>query len=430
MNSDLTAWIAILIGVLAALAALFTHLRGVMLKALRVDSPPEWPISTRLIVGLVGLGIAVVGAISFWFNSALLAKVPKPPIQGYQQERPPAVSPPLRTVSEPPAPTPLYYAAGLTLSSRQPVRSKLGATAMDSYAFAGARNDLVELGIVEDPSAGRLLPEAEISDPLGVTLASHTAPSPLNISARLPVDGDYGLNVRNHGSNDADYLITLTNVTSGSLKTQEGDTLRGRIEHGEVDVYQFEVPSDAKLLLSSEFIENEPPSRIETELLGPPGERKIGRFRLPFSVEISKPGTYKLIVRALGTATAPYGISLWRATKRQAGKLAFGREVVESIRFSGEAQEFTFEGVQGEEVEIAASFVTPNGTIGPLLGLFEPGGSSIQQESARLVQKLPLTGTYGVLVSPDGFLTGDYRILLTRLSSQPKSRQSQQTPTP
>jgi YD repeat-containing protein len=136
------------------------------------------------------------------------------------------------------------------------------------------------------------------------------------------------------------------------------------------------------------------------------------------SLTLPTTGTYTVLVDPQGTTTGSITLLL-NSFANVAGSITAGTPLSVSTTTAGQNASYTFSGTAGQQVSITLSGSTYTGCNAVVVSLIKPDGST--QASAGICngstgfldsQTLPTTGTYTVLVNPQGTTTGSITLLL------------------
>src|SRR6185312_9161974 len=128
-------------------------------------------------------------------------------------------------------------------------------------------------------------------------------------------------------------------------------------------------------------------------------------------------GTYTLGVDP-GASTGSMTFTLNNATDAR-GTIGFGTPVTITTTAAGQNARYTFSGTAGQQMSMNLSNTTYTGCSAVVVNILQPSGASVGGTSTCANGSgfmdsitLPVTGTYTVLVNPQGTTTGSVTVLL------------------
>ena len=247
-------------------------------------------------------------------------------------------------------------------------------------------------------------------------------------TATLPMTGTYTILLSPGGASTGSVKVTshsVEDITGSIVPTEAGAKQSVSISvPGQVARYSVTVTAGQKIPVkttSSNFS-----GTYEIDWLDPTGKvhadggwwngKEPDWFWNP--VKFTSAGTYTLIVNPEGAATGSVDLTLWDAsdiTGQTITPSSGGGSTTSTVKVPGQQELITFSGTSGQRLLVALSEVKYGGTA----TIYTPSGSqvsggwtSFSSGSSPLVGPLtlPATGTYTILVDPEGQQTGSVKL--------------------
>jgi YD repeat-containing protein len=136
------------------------------------------------------------------------------------------------------------------------------------------------------------------------------------------------------------------------------------------------------------------------------------------SITLPVTGTYTVLVNPQGTTTGSVTV-LINNFGDLSGTITVGTPLTVTTTTAGQNARYTFSGTAGQQMSMNLSGNTYTGCNAVVVSILQPNGSSVGSAGACTNGtgfmdsiKLPVTGTYTVLVNPQGTTTGSVTVLL------------------
>ena len=137
------------------------------------------------------------------------------------------------------------------------------------------------------------------------------------------------------------------------------------------------------------------------------------------SITLPVTGTYTALVNPQGTTTGSVTVLLNNFGDINGGPVTFGTPFTATTTTAGQNARYTFSGTAGQQMSMNLTGNTYTGCNAVVVSILQPSGSSVGSAGACTNGTgfmdsiiLPVTGTYTVLVNPQGTTTGSVTVLL------------------
>ncbi|MBN1201577.1 MAG: pre-peptidase C-terminal domain-containing protein [Anaerolineae bacterium] len=319
----------------------------------------------------------------------------------------------------------------------------------ESWTFDGTAGELIT--ITADAASGNLDPVIELIGPDGTMLLSDdnsgaTPPNARISDYRLRQSGVYSIIVRRttNVSTVGDYELLVERTETGIVNEPGG----GELEYGDVvegalwddnprEAWTFEGTAGELITITANATSGNLDTHISlvapdgTNLISDDNSGEISPNALISDYRLKQSGVYSVVVRrspnAYDATLGDYELLVERTesgitNEPGEGELSSGDQVKGAIWDDNPADEFTFEGVPGDLVEI--SMERESGNLDSFLYLLGPDGETIKTDDnsgennidAMITIRLTQAGTYTIVATRPGNSSsvGDYKLALER----------------
>ncbi len=291
---------------------------------------------------------------------------------------------------------------------------------VDTWTFTGSDGDLVELITTSTPLEDGFLAFAEVFAPSGSKVNGFF---PLqNRQLRLDETGTYTLQISdNNLVQTGSYTIGLERIRPGSPNSTPlipGGIVSGTIDSTiEKDQWTFRGEPGQIVQLITTNTPLEDGFLTFAEIFAPSGTKVAGFFSLDDrQLRLDESGTYTLQIRDnnfVETGDYTIGLELINPISPDAESLIPGGIVSGEIGTITEKDQWTFEGITGQRIELITTSTPLEAGFSAFVDLYAPSGSRVNGFFGLDNKQLRLdeSGTYMVQIRDNNFVeTGDYTI--------------------
>ncbi|HYN87294.1 MAG TPA: pre-peptidase C-terminal domain-containing protein [Ardenticatenaceae bacterium] len=300
---------------------------------------------------------------------------------------------------------------------------ELGETSRGAIDEPGASSNWTVEAAAEDviyataeTVRGDMVPVMTLLDEEGFTLATSTesGESGATLQTTIEDDGTYTLQVTALRRGTGTYELTAYNAKSAAGEIEYGDTVEG-FSIGGVTEDRWTFTGSAGDFVDVEVEGEEGLDtyiRIEDEegtSIAQNDDRASGEVDpLLTSIPIPQDGDYTIVVASYSFSGAGgYELTLNQGEPPAGGEIAYGDTVTEELG-AGQRHVWTFEGTQGDVVNIAANATGEEPTLDIRIALNGPDGNELASDDDSggnrnaliAAAELPETGTYTIYVFP------------------------------
>lgn len=294
------------------------------------------------------------------------------------------------------------------------------------YAFSGDAGDMLGLGVSPltiTPSGGTVF--IVINKPDGSSLFSATAPSATSFQLpQLPTTGTYTISVQPSGAVLAAVTLSLSRPIAGILATDGTTTTYQNSRVGQAGRYTFAGAAGRRYTMqvaAGPGFENTTYFQVFR-----PNGASVGFAQLysnsNYKIDLGalpESGTYIVTIIPRGTSV---GQATFRLVEGASDKLTIGDSPKLLTLGAGQNGCYTFTGSAGDllGLGVTALSTTPASPRGALFIITKPDGNSLwnawvpSPTSVQLPQ-LPATGTYTLVLQPDGTSAASATVLLSNV---------------
>ena len=297
------------------------------------------------------------------------------------------------------------------------------------YTFTGTAGQRVSLSITNSTYPGCLSLSAAIVKPDGSTLSSgSTCGSTLFIdSVALPSGGAYTvlINPQGTGTGSATVLLSAFSDITGTITAGTPLTATTTFA-GQNALYTFSGTAGQQVSLNITNSTYPGCLSLSARILNPDGSTlgsnsTCGSTLLVDSLKLPSSGTYTVVIDPQGTSTGSATVLL-SIFNDITGTITAGTPITVTTTFAGQNALYTFSGTAGQQITVNITNSTYPGCLSLSVRVLNPDGSTLGSSStcgnALLVDSLTLgsTGTYTVVIDPQGAGTGSATVLLSTFS--------------
>jgi YD repeat-containing protein len=297
------------------------------------------------------------------------------------------------------------------------------------YTFTGTAGQHVSLSITNSTYAGCLSLSASILKTDGSTLgSSSTCGSTLFIdSVTLPSSGTYTVLVDPQGSatGSATLLLSAFNDVTGTITPGTPLTATTTFA-GQNALYTFSGTAGQQVSLNVTSSTYPGCLSLSARILNPDGSAlgsssTCGSTLLVDSLKLASTGTYTVVIDPQGTSTGSANVVL-NTFNDVTGTITAGTPITVTTMTVGQNALYTFSGTAGQQITVNVTNSTYPGCLSLTARVLNPDGSTLGSSSTcgstLLLDSLTLgsTGTYTVVIDPQGTATGSATILLSSFS--------------
>jgi YD repeat-containing protein len=297
------------------------------------------------------------------------------------------------------------------------------------YIFTGTAGQHVSLSLTNSTYAGCLSLSASILKQDGSSLgSSNTCGSTLYIDAvTLPFSGTYTVLVDPQGSStgSATLLLSAFNDVTGTITPGTPLTATTTFA-GQNALYTFSGSAGQQVSLNITNSTYPGCLSLTGRILNPDGSTlgsssTCGSTLLVDSLKLATTGTYKVVIDPQGTSTGSANVVL-NVFNDITGTITAGTPITATTTTVGQNALYTFSGTSGQQITVNITNSTFAGCLSLTARVLNPDGSTLGSNSTcgstLLLDSLTLgsTGTYTVVIDPQGTATGSATVLLSSFS--------------
>jgi YD repeat-containing protein len=294
------------------------------------------------------------------------------------------------------------------------------------YTFTGTAGQHVSLSITNSTYAGCLALSASILKSDGSTLGSNsTCGSTLYIdSVTLPSTGTYTVLVDPQGSStgSATLLLSAFNDVTGTITPGTPLTATTTFA-GQNALYTFSGTAGQQISVNITNSTYAGCLSLTARVLNPDGSTlgsnsTCGSTLLVDSLKLATNGTYTVVIDPQGTSTGSANVVL-NTFNDVTGTITAGTPITATTTTIGQNALYTFSGTVGQQITVNITNSTYAGCLSLSARVLNPDGSTLGSSSTcgstLLVDSLTLgsTGTYTIVIDPQGTATGSATVLLS-----------------
>jgi YD repeat-containing protein len=297
------------------------------------------------------------------------------------------------------------------------------------YTFTGTAGQRVSLSITNSTYAGCLSLSASILKQDGSSLGSNsTCGSTLYVDAvTLPFSGTYTVLVDPQGTatGSATLLLSAFNDVTGTITPGTPLTATTTFA-GQNALYTFSGTTGQQVSLNITSSTYPGCLSLSARILNPDGSTlgsnsTCGSTLLVDSLKLAATGTYTVVIDPQGTSTGSANVVL-NTFNDITGTITPGTPITAATTTVGQNALYTFSGTSGQQITVNITNSTFAGCLGLTARVLNPDGSTLGSNSTcgstLLLDSLTLgsTGTYTVVIDPQGTATGSATVLLSSFS--------------
>ena len=283
--------------------------------------------------------------------------------------------------------------------------------------FDGTAGQKVSLGVnAVTPGSGNNL---HVFNPDGSTLTwTSTTTSNTNFHMTLPTTGTYTLMLDPDGTNTGSATLTLSSeVNAGTIVIDGASATITTTRVGQRGYLTFSGTAGQKVSLGVNAVT--PGSGNNLHVFNPDGSTltwtSTTTSNTNFHMTLPTTGTYTLMLDPDGINTGSASLTL--SSEVNAGTIVIdGASATVTTTRVGQRGYLTFSGTAGQKVSLGVNAITPGS--GNDLYVFNPDGSTLTWTSTTTTNTnfhmtLPATGSYTLMLDPDGTNTGSASLTLS-----------------
>ena len=294
------------------------------------------------------------------------------------------------------------------------------------YTFSGTAGQQVSLNVTNGTFTGCLSFTARIVNPDGTTLGSSSScgSSAFLDSLTLPANGTYTVVIDPQGTTTGSanvLLSTFTDIT-GTITAGTPITVTTTTA-GQNARYTFSGTAGLQISVTVSNSTYSGCLSLTAKVLNPDGSQlgstsTCGSSLFVDSLKLGSTGTYTLVIDPQGTATGSATLLL-NTFNDVTGTITAGTPITATTTTAGQNALYTFSGTAGQQISVNITNSTYTGCSSLAARVLNPDGSTLGSSSTcgstLLVDSLTLgsTGTYTVVIDPQGTATGSATVLLT-----------------
>jgi YD repeat-containing protein len=297
------------------------------------------------------------------------------------------------------------------------------------YTFTGTAGQHVSLSITNSTYAGCLSLNASILKQDGSSLGSNgTCGSTLYIDAvTLPFSGTYTVLVDPQGSStgSATLLLSTFNDVTGTITPGTPLTATTTFA-GQNALYTFSGTAGQQVSLNITNSTYPGCLSLSARILNPDGSTlgsnsTCGSTLLVDSLKLATTGTYTVVIDPQGTSTGSANVVL-NVFNDITGTITAGTPITATTTTVGQNALYSFSGTSGQQITVNITNSTFAGCLSLTARVLNPDGSTLGSSSTcgstLLLDSLTLgsTGTFTVVIDPQGTATGSATVLLSSFS--------------
>jgi YD repeat-containing protein len=297
------------------------------------------------------------------------------------------------------------------------------------YSFSGAAGQHISLSITNSTYTGCLSLSASILKSDGSSLgSSSTCGSTLYIdSITLPSSGTYTVLVDPQGTatGSATLLLSAFNDITGTITPGTPLTATTTFA-GQNALYTFSGMAGQQISVNITGSTYTGCLSLSARVLNPDGSTlgsssTCGSTFLVDSLKLATTGTYTVVIDPQGTSIGSANVLL-STFNDVTGSITAGTPITTTTTTIGQNALYTFSGTAGQQITVNVTNSTYTGCSALVARVLNPDGSMLGSSSTcgstLLVDSLTLgsTGTYTVVIDPQGTATGSATVLLSSFS--------------
>ncbi|MBZ5494423.1 MAG: IPT/TIG domain-containing protein [Acidobacteriia bacterium] len=298
------------------------------------------------------------------------------------------------------------------------------------YTFSGTAGQQISMNLTGNTYTGCNAVVVSILQPSGATVGSAgacTSGTGFMDSITLPVTGTYTTLVNPQGATTGSVTILLNTFTdiAGGAVTAGTPFTTTTTTAGQNASYTFSGTAGQQMSMNLTGNSYVGCNAVVVSILQPSGAT-VGSAGactngtgFMDSITLPVAGTYTVLVNPQGTTTGSVTVLLNNFAD-VTGTIASGTPLTATTTVAGQNARYTFSGIAAQQVSASLTGNTYSGCNAVVVSILKPDGSTLSSTglctggSGSIASvALPSTGTYTVLVNPQGTTTGSLTVALT-----------------
>jgi len=297
------------------------------------------------------------------------------------------------------------------------------------YTFSGTAGQQMSMNLTSNTYTGCNAVVVSILQPSGSSVGSAgacTSGTGFMDSIKLPVSGTYTVLVNPQGTTTGGVTVLLNTFTDITGTISVGTPLTATTTTaGQNALYTFSGTAGQQMSMNLTGNTYTGCNAVVVSILQPSGA-SVGSAGactngtgFMDSITLPVTGTYTALVNPQGTTTGSVTVLL-NAFADVTGSITPGTPLTATTTIAGQNARYTFSGTSGQTVSASLTGNTYTGCNAVVISILKPDGSTL--ESSGLCTggsgslnpvAIPSTGTFTVLVNPQGTTTGSVTVALT-----------------
>ncbi|MBZ5509240.1 MAG: IPT/TIG domain-containing protein [Acidobacteriia bacterium] len=297
------------------------------------------------------------------------------------------------------------------------------------YTFTGTAGQHVSLNITNSTYTGCLSLSASILKSDGSALgSSNTCSNSLYVdSVTLPSSGTYTVLIDPQGAGTGSATVLLSVFTDITGTIAPGTPLTASTSvAGQNALYTFSGTAGQQITVNITNSTYAGCLSLTARVLNPDGSTlgstsTCGSTLLVDSLKLGSTGTYTVVIDPQGTSTGSANVVL-NTFNDVTGTITAGTPITATTTTVGQNALYTFSGTVGQQISVNITNSTYAGCLSLTARVLNPDGSTLGSTSTcgstLLVDSLTLgsTGTYTIVIDPQGTATGSATVLLSNFN--------------
>jgi YD repeat-containing protein len=301
-----------------------------------------------------------------------------------------------------------------------------------SYTFSGTAGQQISMNLTGNTYTGCNAVVVSILQPSGATVGSGgacTGSTGFMDSITLPVTGTYTALVNPQGTTTGSVTVLINTFGDLSGTMTVGTPLTVTTTGvGQNARYTFSGTAGQQISMNLTGNTYTGCNAVVVSILQPSGATVgsggacTGSTGFMDSITLPVTGTYTALVNPQGTTTGSVTILLNTFTDIT-GTISVGTPLTATTTTAGQNASYTFSGTAGQQMSMNLTGNTYVGCNAVVVSILQPSGATVGSGGACTSSTgfmdsitLPVTGTYTVLVNPQGTTTGSVTVLLNNFA--------------
>jgi hypothetical protein len=301
------------------------------------------------------------------------------------------------------------------------------------YTFSGTAGQQISMNLTGNTYTGCNAVVVSLLQPSGATVGSAgacTNGTGFMDSITLPVTGTYTVLVNPQGTTTGSVTVLINTFgdLSGTMTVGTPLTVT-TTSAGQNARYTFSGTAGQQISMNLTGNTYTGCNAVVVSLLQPSGATVgaagacTGGTGFMDSITLPVTGTYTTLVNPQGTTTGSVTILLNTFTDIAGGAVTAGTPFTTTTSTAGQNASYTFSGTAGQQMSMNLTGNTYVGCNAVVVSILQPSGATVGSAGACTNGTgfmdsitLPVTGTYTVLVNPQGTTTGSVTVLLNNFA--------------